>query len=87
MILRHGDDDGVHVVQGVVFFLVAAVILKLTWRRANTGARIGAILAVLAAVWIGVALVNTASAGLMATWTAEGAATDVIALGHVVGML
>jgi hypothetical protein len=85
--VRLGDDDPVHVAQGVIFAAVVAVILKLTWKRANTGARIGAILAVLAAVWIGVFLVNASSAGLMATWTAEGAATCIIALGHVVGML
>lgn len=73
-----------HVVQGVVFAVVVAFIVRITWGRANTGARIGAILAVLAAVWIGVALVNPSSAGLMTTWTAEGAATDITALGSLI---
>ena len=72
-----------HIVQGVIFAVVAALIVRITWGRANTGARIGAILAVLAAVWLGVALVNIAAAGLMTSWTAEGAATDITALGHL----
>ena len=72
-----------HAVQGVVFALVAWIIVRVTWGRANTGARIGAILAVLIAVWIGVWLVNPSSAGLMTTWTAEGAATDITALGSL----
>jgi len=31
--------------------------------------------------------VNAASAGLMASWTAEGAAQDIAALGHIVSAL
>ena len=86
-ITRSNDDGRVHVVQGVIFAVIFAVIVSVTWGRANTGARIGAIIAVLAAIWLGVALVNAASAGLMASWTAEGAAQDIAALGHIVSAL
>ena len=72
-----------HIAQGVLFAVAVALILKLTWKRANTGARIGAIVIVLGAVWLGVALVNTPAAGTMASWTAEGAATDIMAVGNL----
>ena len=76
-----------HLAQGVIFLLAVVLIVRLTWRRQNTGARIGAIVIVLAVVWLGAFLVNPPAAGLMTTWTAEGAATDIIALGRLVTMI
>jgi hypothetical protein len=78
---------GVHVAQGVTFALVAALIVRVTWRRQNTGARIGAILAVLIAIWLGVELVSASSAGLMTSWVSEGAVQDIVALGDLVRAL
>jgi hypothetical protein len=75
---------GVHVAQGVIFALAAGLTVKVTWKRANTGAKMGGILAVLIAIWLGMWLVDPSSAGLMAAWTADGAAQDIAALGHLV---
>jgi hypothetical protein len=86
-ITRSDDDERVHAVQGVIFAVIFAVIVRVTWGRANTGARIGAIVVVLFAVWLGVELVNAPAAALMASWTSEGAVQDIAALGHIVSAL
>ena len=79
-----GDDDGV---APVAFALAAVIIVKVTWKRANTGARIGAILACLVFFWLAVALVNARSAAMMATGTASGFSQLVTGVGRFVGAL
>ena len=69
----------------VAFALAAVIIVKVTWKRANTGARIGAILACLVFFWLAVALVNTHSAGVMAAGTASGFSQLVTGIGRFIG--
>lgn len=58
--------------EGVILGVVLAGIVVVTWKRQNTGARIGAILAVIIAFWFAIALVSPGQAGTMAAWVAEG---------------
>ena len=71
----------------VAFALAVVIILKVTWKRANTGARIGAILACLVFFWLAVALVNVHSAAAMAAGTASGFSQLITGIGRFVGML
>jgi hypothetical protein len=79
-----GDDDGVG---PVAFALAAVLIVKVTWKRANTGARIGAILACLIVFWLAMALVNARIAGAMAAGTASGFSQLITGIGRFIGQL
>lgn len=71
------------VVVAVGFLLIVAV----SWHRQNTGARIGAIIAVLLFLWLAVALVNTTSAGDVAAGFASGFSQLVRGIGTFIGLL
>lgn len=83
-ILDRGDDDGV---APVAFALAAVIIVKVTWRRANTGARIGAILACLIFSWLVIALVDVHSAAMMAAGTASGFSQLATGIGRFIALL
>jgi hypothetical protein len=71
----------------VLFALAGVLIVKVTWKRANTGARIGAILAVLFALWLAIALVNSHAADLVAAGTASGFDQLITGIGRFIGLL
>jgi hypothetical protein len=79
-----GDDDPV---APVAFALAAILVVKVTWKRANTGARIGAILACLVFFWLAVALVNVRSASVMAAGTASGFSQLIAGIGRFIGAI
>lgn len=71
---------------GVVVALGILLIVWVTWRRQNTGARIGAILAVLLFLWVTVAIAAPASAALVAAGIASGFSQLVTGIGHFLAM-
>ena len=71
----------------VIVALGLILIVKVTWKRANTGARIGAILACLVFFWLAVALVNVHSAAMVAAGTASGFSQLVTGIGRFIGAL
>lgn len=70
----------------VVVALGLILIVKVTWKRANTGARIGAIFACLIALWLFIALVNTRSAGMVAMGVASGFSQLIRGIGDFIGL-
>ena len=75
------DDPSMPVVVGIGILLIVGV----TWRRQNTGARIGAIIASLLVLWVTVAIVNPASAALLAGGVANGFRGLVTGIGEFLG--
>src|ERR1700760_3606020 len=80
-----GDDQPM--AQAVVLVLLIVVVLRLTWGRANTAARLAAIGAVFLFIWVAVALVDVSSAAKMAGWTATGFAVSIHGLANFIGQL
>jgi hypothetical protein len=73
--------------QAIVLVLLIVAVLKLTWGRANTAARLAAIGAAFLAVWVAVALVDVSSAAKMAGWTATGFAVSIHGLAGFIANL
>lgn len=57
---------------GVIVAVVLVFIVSVTWKRANTGARIGAIVICLLALWLAVGLDSPHTAATLAAWTISG---------------
>jgi hypothetical protein len=72
---------------GVVVAVGILFIIAVTWKRANTGARIGAIIGALIFLWLAVALVNPAAAGTVAAAVPSGFSQLVNGIGHFIGVL
>jgi hypothetical protein len=81
--LDPADDARMDVVVAVGIFIIIGV----TWKRANTGARIGAILISLVLLWLVIAIVNPGSAALMAGGVASGFRQLMTGIGHFIGIL
>ena len=71
----------------VVVGLGILLIVGVTWRRQNTGARIGAIVASLLVLWLCLSLVNTTSAGDVAAGIASGFSQLIHGIGSFIGLL
>lgn len=76
------DDMG----HGIVVAMGIIIIISVTWKRINTGARMGAILIVLVFLWLVIALVNSTSAALVAEGIANGFSQLITGIGHFIGM-
>lgn len=57
---------------GVIVGVSLCVIVAVTWKRANTGARIGAIIICLLAFWMAIGLASPHAAALLAAWAVTG---------------
>lgn len=80
MILTCEDDKRVAaVVVVVVFFVIARFTLK---GKGNPAARLASLLSVLIAVWLLVAVTNSAAAGDVASAAASGTSAAITGLGH-----
>jgi hypothetical protein len=73
--------------EAILLVLLIVLVLKLTWKCPNTGARLAGIGAVFLAVWVAVALVDVSSAAKVAAWTAGGFTTAIHGLANFIGML
>jgi drug/metabolite transporter superfamily protein YnfA len=69
----------------VVLTIVGA--LKLTWKRANTGARLAAIGGFFLVLWLAVALVSVSDAAKVSAWTAGGLVTTIHGLAAFIGQI
>jgi Co/Zn/Cd efflux system component len=72
---------------GVLVGIGIAVIVKVTWGRANTGARIGGILASLLTLWVMIGLVDPHAAAVVAAGIASGFGQLIRGLGGFLGQL
>ena len=63
------------------------IIIGVTWKRANTGARIGAILITLVFLWLVIAVADPSSAGTVATAIADGFRELITGIGNFISVL
>ena len=71
---------------GVLFGLGILFIVSVTWKRANTGARIGSIVISLVVLILAIGLVEPRSAGIIASGILAGFTQLVRGLGDFFGM-
>ena len=70
---------------GVLFALGVFIIVSVTWKRANTGARMGGIVITLVFFVLAIGLVEPKSAGIIASGVLAGFTQFVTGLGHFFG--
>ena len=70
---------------GVLFAIGIFFIVSVTWKRANTGARIGGIVITLVFFVLAIGLVEPRSAGIIASGVLVGFTQFVTGLGHFFG--
>ena len=71
---------------GVLFGLGIIFIVSVTWKRANTGARMGGIVICLVFLILAIGLVEPRSAGIIASGVLAGFTQFVTGLGNFFGM-
>lgn len=70
---------------GVLVGVGLLIIVAVTWKRANTGARIGAIIICLLVLWLCITIADPSTGTLMASGFANGFSELIYGLGHFIG--